>query len=84
MFASSGGCSEFLQRTNVNVGKYGGHCSGHCSGLGALWNTSFHKVVLGLNSGATFKRTIVGGRVSYTVDGTRIRMRYTQRENFDE
>jgi hypothetical protein len=26
MLASSGGCSKFLKRTDVNVGKYGGHC----------------------------------------------------------
>ncbi len=35
MFASCSGCSEFLKRTDVNVGKY----SGHCSGLGTLSGT---------------------------------------------
>jgi hypothetical protein len=51
MLASSGGCSEYLKRTDVNVGKYGGHCSDFGD---ALRNTCFHKAVSAIDSDATF------------------------------
>lgn len=53
MLASSSGCSEFFKRTDVNVGKYGGHCGR----LGdALRNTCFYKVVSAIDSDATFEK----------------------------
>ena len=38
MFASSGGCSEFLKRTDVNVRKYGRH-------IAAAWRRSQEQVL---------------------------------------